>query len=166
VKKQFLIIILAFELGGCATLTKPGGPFYRSEQEKKLAKAVKFQEQGKISAATELLTALTAEPGVAGVTDEALFRLSLIHLVAGLEKNGVLLAQHDLARLRREYPTSSWTPPAANLAEYMVATDDVRQQNRKLKELNSSLTKENKDLSQSIEKLKTLELELGRGNKR
>lgn len=160
-----LITILALALTGCTTLNKPGGIFYRSGQEMKLARAVTLLEQGKTSAAADLLAAVCAEPGVAGVTDEALFRLSLLRLVSGQEKNGALKAHHELERLRKEYPASSWTPLASTLTEYLASSDDLRQQNRKLKELNLSLTKENQELHQSIEQLKNLELELGRGTK-
>lgn len=164
--KQILIIILVFGTVGCAAMSQPGGSLYRAGQERKLARAATLLEQGKTSAATELLAAVAAEPGVAGVTDEALFRLSLLHLVSGQEKNGMPQAQHDLERLKKEYSASSWAPLASNLIEFLASADDLRQQNRKLKELNLSLTKENKELRESIEKLKTLELELGRGNKR
>lgn len=164
--KQILIIILAFGTGGCAAMSQPVGILYRSGQERKLARAVTLVEQGKLSAAAELLAAVSAEPGVAGVTDEALFRLSLLRLMAGPEKNGMPRAHHDLERLKKEYPASSWAPLASSLTEFLATTDDLRQQNRKLKELNLSLTKENRELRQSIEQLKNLELELGRGNKR
>lgn len=178
--KYILIIILAIAVSGCATLTKPGGVLYRPGQERKLAKAVMLLEQGETSAAGELLTTLSAEPGVARVTDEALFRLSLLRLASGQEKNGMARARQDLERLRKDYPASSWTPLAASLIELLSATDEVRQQERKLKELNLSLTKEqkelkelnlsltqeNKDLRESIEKLKSLELELGKGSKK
>jgi hypothetical protein len=165
-KKHILIITAALALSGCATLTRPGGALYPSAQENKLDRAVTLLKQGKTSAAEGLLSAICAGRGVAGVTDEALFRLSLLQLGSGQEKNGVTQALHNLERLKKEYPASSWIPLSAGLADFLASADEVRQQNRKLKELNSNLTKENKDLSQSIEKLKTLELELGRGNKR
>ena len=107
------------------------------------------------------MTALSAEQGVPGVTDEALFRLSLIRLGSVQGKNGHTQAQRDLERLQKEYPASSWTPLASSLTEFLAADDDVRLQARKLKEVNGALTRENRDLIQSIEKLKKLELEMG-----
>ena len=164
-KKYILIIATALALSGCATLTRPGGAFYSSAQENKLDRAVTLLKQGKTSAAEGLLSAICSGPGVAGVTDEALFRLSLLHLGSGQEKNGATQALHNLERLRKEYPNSPWAPIAASMTEFLASADDLRQQGKKLKELNLSLTKENKELRQSIDQLKTLELELGRGSK-
>lgn len=178
-RRYILIAALALSMSGCTTLGKPGGFLHRSGQERKLAQAAALLEQGNRSAATDLLAAISVEPGIAGVTDEALFRLSLLRLASGQEKNGNSRVLHDLERLTREYPASPWAPYASGLSEFLAATNDLRQQERKLKELNSSLTrenrelkeqnasltKENRELSQSIEKLKSLELELGKGNK-
>jgi hypothetical protein len=168
-----LIIILVLAMSGCASLNLKGGIVHRFGQERKLARAVTLLEDGKITEATAMLTAICSESGVPGVTDEALFRLSLLRLESIEEKNGTLKAQHDLERLQKEYPSSSWTPLASSLSEFLSSADDVRlqgrdirHQDRKLKELNLSLTKENKELRERIEKLKNLELEMGRGTKR
>ena len=163
--KYTLVIILALAMSGCTSLNQKGGIMHRFGQERKLAKAVTLLQEGKTSEAAALLTSICSETGVPGVTDEALFRLSLLRLGSVLEKNGTVKAQHDLERLQKEYPSSSWTPLASSLSEFLSSTDDVRQQDRKLKELNISLTKENKELHESIEKLKNLELEMGRGTK-
>ena len=168
-KRYFLTLLTALAVSGCATLTGPGGFLYHSVQEKQLERSVKLLEQGKTSAAEELLVAICAEPGVPGVTDQALFRLSLLRLKAGLEKNGTEQTGQYLERLKKEYPSSSWVPHAAAINELLSAMDYTHQQRknvRELKELNLSLTKENKDLRQSIEKLKNLELELGQGHRR
>lgn len=158
-KKLIMILTMALVTGGCATLSRPGGILYQSGQKKKLARAVMLLETGKTSAAAEVLAALAAEPAVPGVTDEALFRLGLLRLATGQ-------AQKDLERLKKEYPSSSWAPLASQLIEILTLTDDLRQQNRKMKEQTLSLTKENKELRDSIEKLKELELELGKRKKR
>ncbi len=152
-KKLILIMTTVLALSGCATLAKPGGMLYRSGQEEKLAKAQTLLKHGKTSAATKLLTEVSVEPGVPGVTDEALIRLGLLRLAAGQQ------GRRDLERLTREYPTSSWAPLAANLISYLDAADDAREQNRKL-------SRDNKELRQSIEQLKSLELEMGKGNRR
>ncbi len=171
--KKILIAVFALAVGGCATASQPGGIFYSYGQQKKLAAAVRFLEEGKTSDAMKLLSGICSEKGVAGVTDEALFRLSLLRLESLQDKNSVVQVQRDLERLTTEYPASSWTPLASSLTDFIDSADQVRQQDRKLKELNLSLTKENKDLTkenkdlrQSIEKLKNLELEMGKGTKR
>ncbi len=160
-----LIVLLALVLNGCASLNQQGGIVHSYGQEKKLARAVKLLADGKTSAAAELLTAICAETGVPGVTDEALVRLSLLRLGSAQEKNSTAQAQRDLERVRKEYPSSSWAPLASSLAQFLASADDMRLQERKLKESNLSLTKENKELRQSIEQLKNLELEMGRGTK-
>ena len=111
------------------------------------------------------MAAISAEQGVPGVTDEALFRLSLLRLGSVQDKNVVFQTKHNLERLQKEYPASSWTPLASSLAEFIDSDDDVRLQARKLKDLNGALTKENRDLHTSIEKLKNLELEMGKGTR-
>ena len=161
--KSILLLCAALALTGCTALTRQDGILYPYGQEKKLARAVTFLQEGKTPAASELLTAICAEKGVPGVTDEALFRLSLLHLGATLEKNGVAKAQHDLERLTDEYPTSPWALLASSLTEFLDSVEDVRQQERRLKESNHSLTKENRELRQNIEKLRNLELEMGKG---
>ena len=160
-----LIITLSLALSACAGLTQSGGLLYGHGQKNKLARAVTLLEEGKPSAAAELLAAISAEQGVPGVTDEALFRLSLLRLGSIQDKNVVFQTKHDLERLQKEYPASSWTPLASSLAEFIDSDDDVRLQARKLKDLNGALTKENRDLHTSIEKLKNLELEMGKGTR-
>lgn len=156
--KNILILCVIMALGGCVSLSRPGGVLYPSTQSNRLAQAVALLEQGRTDAARELLAALCAEPGVAGITDEALLRLSLLRLGAGQDRQ----IRHDLERLKKEYPASSWSPLADLLNEQLLSSEELQQQNRKLKEQNSSSTRENRELRQSIEKLKSLELELGK----
>ena len=174
-----LIIILALVLSGCARMTKPDSIFYSYGQQKKLSRAVTLMTEGKSSAAADLLSTICSEKGVAGVTDEALFRLSLLKLGSTHDMKDMPQARYGLERLRKEYPDSVWVPLALPLREFLTSTDEVRSQERKLKELNLSLSKENRDLKelnlslskenrdlrQSIEKLKNLEIELGRRTK-
>jgi hypothetical protein len=164
--RYILTLFAALTVSGCVTLTQPGGLLYRSVQEKKLERSVTLLEQGNRSAAEELMVAMCSEPGVPGVTDQALFRLSLLRLKAGQEKNGTEQAGHYLERLQKEYPASSWLPLAATLNELLASMDNMQQQRKNVKELNLSLTKENRELRQSIEKLKNLELELGKEHRR
>jgi hypothetical protein len=159
-------LFAALTLSGCATLTHPGGILYHSGQEKKLDRSVQMLQQGKTSAAEELLVAVCNEPGVPGVTDQALFRLSLLRLRTGQEKNGTVKAGHYLERLQKEYPASTWMPYASVLKELQASMDNMQQQLKNMNESNLSLTKENRELRQRIEKLKNLELELGKEHRR
>ena len=156
-------LVLALALCGCTTLTEPGGVFYKPGQVNKLARAVAYLEEGQTPAAEQLLTAICSEPGVPGVTDEALIRLSLLRLESSQSRNTLSTVQRDLERLAKEFPKSSWAPLASSLTDFIDAADELRQQDRKLRDSNLTLSKENKDLRQSIEKLKSLELEMGKG---
>ena len=162
-KNRILNICVALMLCGCASL--PHWNSLITVRERKLAKAVILLEQGKTVAARDLLAILCAEPGVPRITDEALFRLSVLRLGTVYDKNDTLQARHDLERLKKEYPASSWAHLAESLLDYLTTADDLRQQNKKNKDQNFSIIKENNELRQSIEKLKNLELEMGKRNK-
>lgn len=158
-----MVAILAALVCGCAVMTGKGGIFYSQAQQIRLSKAKALQEGGKSADAEKLLADICAGEGVPGVTDEALFRLSLLRLDSAVPNNGIPGALHNLARLGKEYPSSTWAPLAAQLARHLTAVGEVQQQDAKLKELNLSLTRENRELRQRLEKLKNLELELGKG---
>src|SRR6185369_10983548 len=92
-------------------------------------------------------------PPVIGVTDEALFRLALLHLGDEGSK-GAVRAQALLERLREEFPQSSWTHQAAPLATYLAGAKTLRDRQRELKtlrDLNLSLSRDNRELRQSLE---------------
>ena len=168
-----MISVIALGLSGCATMQKPGSPFYGYAQEKKLASAVKLLEKGNALAATKLLTEIANGKGVPGVTDEALFRLSMLNIRPGTEPEGMAQTYKRLERLQKEYPSSSWARTAWPLMEFLETGEELRRQNRNLKNLNQSLTKENKELHQNIkeqnlnlERLKNLDLELEQKTKR
>jgi hypothetical protein len=184
-KKYILLFMLASILGGCAASTQD--LYYRFGQERKLSRAVTLLEKGETAAASQALAAICAEPMAPGVTDEALFRLSLLQLGTAMESAGRTGIEGNLEKLVTTYPSSSWTPLASSLIEFFAVTKEARshdqklqkfqtKENRKLKEQNLaltkeqrglkeqilSLTKENSDLRQIMEKLKTLELDLGK----
>jgi hypothetical protein len=169
-KKLLVIIICGIGLNACVALhTLDSSLLYRQNQEKKLAAAIKLQNEGKISSAVEALIALNAERGVPGVTDEALFRLTLLYLGSGLEndKDSLQLAQQNIERLRKEFPSSSWTGMVGPVAELLTTAAALRHQNQNCKTQNQTLSRENQslsketqDLRESIEKLKRLDLEL------
>jgi hypothetical protein len=176
-RKLATTILLALGLSACATLDIGDDQYiFRHNQLKKLDAAVKLQKEGKLPAATESLKALCAERGVPGVTDEALFRLSMLYLIDGLDndKESMQLAQHYIERLRKEYTYSSWAGMATPVAELLSTTAELRRQvqhsknqnqtlareNQSLSKENQALAKETQELRQSIEKLKRLDLEL------
>jgi hypothetical protein len=176
-KKLLVILLCAVGLNACAALhSLKGGLSYRQNQENKLAAAIKLQNEGKISSAVEALIALCAERRVPGVTDEALFRLTLLYLGNGLEndKDSLQLAQQNIEQLRKEYPSSSWTGMVSPVAELLTTAAEQRRQNQSCKAQNQTLSRENQSLSkenqslsketqelrQNIEKLKRLDLEL------
>lgn len=172
---SFLVALML--LNGCATLTGPGTPLYRFGQGRKLARAETLLERKEVTAATEQLEAICAAPGVPGVTDEALFRLSLLNLDSERSPAGQVRTRKGLERLRKEYPSSQWVPVADAVSEVLALfdstvtssrafEDEQRQQLRKLKEQISSLSRENRELHENIAKLKHLEIEMGKGLKR
>lgn len=163
--KYILTVLVALSLISCSTFNQKGGFVYRLGQERKLADAVALLEQGKKAAADKLLTDICSETGVPGVTDEALFRLSILRLESIQDRNSLAEAQKRLERLGKEFPTSSWAPLASSLVDFIESADTVRLEDKKLRESNLSLTKENRELRQSIEKLKSLEIEMGKGPK-
>jgi hypothetical protein len=175
-RKFAAIIICTMGLNACAIMQKQeimqkqdDSLIFRQNQEKKLARAVTLQNEGKLSAAVELLMGLCKERGVSGVTDEALFRISLLYLGNGLEsdKESLQMAQQSIERLRKEYPSSYWSVMASPVADLLTTTSELRRQNQNLKNQNQTLsrdnqaiTKEAQELRQTIEKLKRLDLEL------
>ncbi len=146
--KNILIMILAIGMGGCAALTNPGGLLYPSGQQMKLSKAVALLQEGDSSAAAVLLNDISADPPVPGVTDEALFLLSILRLGSGGDVNNIAQAQNDLEQLGKEYPSSSWAPLATSLSGFLAAAYETRQQEDKLNESNLSLSQENKELKE------------------
>jgi predicted RNase H-like nuclease (RuvC/YqgF family) len=169
-RKFAAIIICIMGLNACAILQKQDESLTFSQyQEKKLAAAVKLQNEGKLSAAVESLIRLSKERGVSGVTDEALFRLTLLYLGNGLEndKESLQMAQESTERLRKEYPSSSWSAMVSPVSDLLTTMAELRRQNQNLKNQNQTfskenqaLTKETQELRETIEKLKRLDLEL------
>lgn len=177
-KKIVIILVTMLGLSGCATIGgESSGIFHHFKQERKLADAVELLGKGDEAAATALLNEITRAKGMPGVTDEALFRLSLLQLGHGVEEDRLEQTRKKLERLVKEYPSSSWAHMAGPLLETLASVEELQEQNRNLKilnlslnrenkeqqhlkSLNLSLTRENKELRQSIERLKNLDLEL------
>jgi hypothetical protein len=165
--ERIIALMLALMLaitGGCSMLrSKPlpetGAAF---EQERRFTGALQYLMQGKEREAEGLLQQVVAGQALPGVTDEALFRLALLHLREEGGK-GDVHAQALLTRLKKEYPRSIWTRQAAPLTAYLAEVGALRDSQRELKtvrERNQSLIRDNKDLRQSLERLKNLDLEL------
>ena len=122
-RRYLVIVILTWVTAGCATLAGPGGIFHKQSLELKLSKAVSLQKQGDSAAAADLLAEICADKPVQGVTDEALFRLSLLRLGRGEVEQTV----KDLKHLTSRYPASTWAMPAANLTLFLASVNDTPQ---------------------------------------
>ncbi|UFS68946.1 hypothetical protein LPW11_13685 [Geomonas sp. RF6] len=123
----------------------------RANQAEQLSQAVKALGRGDVANARGLLAAVCEAPPVAGVTDEALFRLALLSVRPGGESTR---AHQLLRRLKREYPQSPWTAQAQPLADQLSSGDELRRQNRTYRTQRDALSKENSDLRDTIEQLK------------
>ncbi len=139
-----------------------------SDQERNFAGALEFLRAGREQEARESLERVLEGPQRSGVTDEALFRLSLLYL-RDEGGRGTVRTQELLERLKAEYPHSIWTRQGAALAAYLTGVRTLRDRQREvrtLKELNLSLSRDNREMRQSIERLKSLDLELEQKIKR
>lgn len=137
-------------------------------QERNFAGALEFIRKGDEPAARDLLERVVDGPSRSGVTDEALFRLSILYLREDNIK-GTVRALELLEHLKNGFPRSLWTNQAAPLVLYLssVKTLHDKQRNVKtLKEHNLSLSRDNREMRQSIERLKALDIELEQKIKR
>lgn len=171
---RFLLLTATIlSLSACAVVQKTiEVQRQRSLQEERLEKALALLQRGDTDGATENLRAVVAAKGVNGVTDEALFRLALLTIPEEFDREEIGQASALLERLRKEYPASIWTAQAASLASFLTdfprrlqASTELRRQIKSLKDVNLSLTRENKELRLNIEKLKTLDFELEKKTK-
>ena len=170
--ERIIAFVLAFMLALMLTIFGGGCSWLRSkplpeagmalEQERRFAGALQYLMQGKERESERLLERVVAGEAMPGVTDEALFRLALLHLRDEGGK-GDAYAQAMLTRLKKEYPRSIWTRQAAPLTAYLAGVGALRDSQRELKTLrerNQSLIRDNKELRQSLDRLKDLDLEL------
>lgn len=161
----FIFLLALSGLSSCTTVRK--GDTYEQEQHQKLVLARMLLEDNRLGAAKRILATIAEEREVAGVTDEALFRLALLNLEPGEKKILTGNAGKNLEKLLSLFPSSPWKSHAATLKGLLEAYDLSREENselektiRSLKSSNLSLGKENKELRQDMEKLKQLDLEL------
>lgn len=140
-------------LAGCVTLPVPG------TEASRVAEARKLMRGGDSAGARNILSGVVSRKGVAGVTDEALFHLGLLHV----EDEEPVKARQTFERLAKDYPKSEWGGHARTLLDLLAAgrgADDLRRQLKNLRESNASLSRDNKELRLNLEKLKTLDLQL------
>jgi uncharacterized protein YceK len=177
---RLLILLLAIctGLSGCATIQKDNS--YAEEQQIKLILAKMQLQNNQTPAAKKTLSEIATQPPVAGVTDEALFRLALLNLETGQQQIVTDKSGKDLVTLLNKFKSSSWRPHATTLIGLIDTYDSTLQEKaelektlKNLKSSNASLTKENLDLKkenldlkQDMEKLKKLDLELEMKKKR
>ncbi len=138
------------------------------DQERRFAAALELLRTGKEQAARDLLEKFVEDSAPGAVIDEALFRLSLLSLRDEGSK-GSMQAIELLDRLKSEYPKSIWTHQAAPLSAYLTNVKLLRDRQREVKSLkdhNLSLSRDNREMRQSIERLKSLDLELEKKIKR
>ena len=146
---------------GCGTFVQLSGPPIRTE-ERNFAGALQYLRSGNESAARDFFERTVDAPPLIGVTDEALFRLALLNLRDDGGK-GEPRARALLSRLIRDFPASIWARQASPLAAHLQEILTLRGVQRELKNLrnqNLSLSHDNKELRQSIERLKQLDMEL------
>lgn len=145
-----------------------GTPVIIPEQERRFAGALELLRAGNESAARELFERVIDDTPRPGVTDEALFRLSILTLRDDTTR-GTTRSLELIERLKTEFPNSIWTHQSNALGNYLSGVKALRDRQREiksLKELNLSLSRDNREMRQSIERLKSLDLELEKKIKR
>ncbi len=162
------LLLICILISGCASFESAIPRFISSKEEQNLAAGLKELRAGNEQAAHNFLEKVVdGVPGV-GVTDEALFRLALLSLREDGNK-GLLRSQTLLERLADKYPDSIWTRQSAQLLAHLAEVKALRNRQRELKSLkeqNLSLNRDNKEMRQSLEQLKQLDLELEKRIKR
>lgn len=154
-----LMLLTALLISGCVTLEQIKKS--RTEQEQYLTKGMQLLQDGNVNQARNQLERVVAAAPQANVTEEALFRLALLNINNEAAK-GPSRTLELLERLKKEYPYSSWTHLSAPLLVYIPAT---RISYEKEREQNIILQRENRELRQSNERLKNLDIEMDKKNK-
>lgn len=158
------ILVPVLFAGGCVPAVNKTGPApdFVSIEERNFAGALQHLRSGNEFGARELLERVIDAKPLPGVTDEAMFRLALLNLGEEVGR-GELRATELLSRLTSEFPASIWAKQAAPLAAYLREAISLRSRERGLRSLrnqNLSLNRDNKELRQIIDRLKTLDLEM------
>ena len=148
------MLLVLLSASGCANF----GVGISGERERYFTEGMQSLQRGKERQARELLERSIAVPTGDGLIDEALFRLALLHLRDD-DGRGQARSLVLLERLKKEYPRSSWTYQSAPLTAYVVSHEKER-------EKNILLNRENRELHQSLDRLKNLDLEMEKKIKR
>lgn len=157
-RRLALLSILLF-LSGCAgVMPMMPGP------EGRLAEAKARIAEGKDLEAKRILSQLASAKQPSRVTDEALFHLAFLQLRD--EQEGPTTARATLEKLSRHSTAGVWGIQGGTLLKLIRSGDEARRQTRSLKDLNHSLTKENRELRLNIERLKALDLQLEQKSRR
>jgi hypothetical protein len=160
--KILFLCLLLLTSAGCATFQEMQTTVTgRLSAGQKLTYAKTELEQGRTNAASAALESLVEESAYPGITDEALYRLAILKLNHE-DKDGSPAASRYLERLRRDYRDSDWAQQAKPLLDFLNTVAEIKKQNRTLKNTNNTLSKENRELHQNIERLKDLDIQLDR----
>ena len=162
------LLFLCMMNSGCATFERGAPLFITSAEKRNLEAGLKELRAGNEHAAHSLLEKVVDGVPTVGVTDEALFRLALLSLKEDGSK-GLLRAQALFEQLAEAYPDSIWTRQSSQLRAHLTDFKALRNRQREiktLKEQNVSLSRDNKEMRQSLEQLKQLDLELEKRIKR
>jgi DNA repair exonuclease SbcCD ATPase subunit len=168
-----LSLLLLAALGeGCSTIRadkQPSGvQASLGHVERSFAGALQSLKKGNEREAQTLLEEVIAGKPMPGMTDEAFFRLAVLHL-GDEDGDGDAQARALMARLQKEYPDSNWSRQATPLLAHLDEMDDLRKaqevlnarwvqsqsllresrhEAKNLKERNLSLVRDNKELSE------------------
>lgn len=153
-KKIILLFLILFFLTGC------GGTLHKFRQQSKLSNANDMLRKGNKEPAINLLKEISDEKGVTGVTDEAMFRLALTYLSSSTAIERLQKSEEILIKLQKEYPASLWTIQSYPLIDLITKVRTGNISRIEVKQELNSLKQENKKLKLSIERLKTLDIEM------
>jgi len=159
---KIIVFSTLFLLFLCSCAAIPGGErvMQHFTESRNLARANELLQSGDRNGAVRELTAVADAKGIAGITDEALFRLALLNIHPVTDPGSNLHAINLLKRLKKEYPASRWTFQSGQLIELLSGVEDLRRQIKSLKSQNQSLGSELNELNRNIEQLKQLDQEL------
>jgi len=153
-------IFLLLALCSCASIPSGDSVMQRFTQSRNLSKANELLQSGDRAGAVMELNAVVDAKGIAGITDEALFRLALLNIHPVADPGSNLHAINLLKRLKREYPASRWTVQSGQVLELLSGVEDLRRQIKNLKNQNQNLGSELNELNRNIDQLKQLDQDL------
>jgi len=162
--RNALAVLLAGTIffSGCSMLR------LQTEQERQFSEGLQALQTGNLHHAYQLLEQVVNAPPVAGMTDEALFRLALLQFSEEGGGSGKTTSRSLvlLERLQKEFPASPWTHLSTPLADWLTGSKREKAHSNQLTRENRELMRENRELRQNIERLKMLDLELEKKRKR